>query len=422
MKHIINFGLPIFFFLLPWQTRWIFATETIHGTVVEYGLLSLYAVQIFLLLAVIFSGRPSYDKHSALPRKFVLVLLGIVGITTITSIHPPVSLTQFMHLLFAMLLFSALLDQRVSMRRVMIGFLLGLVLPAMLGVVQFFTGESHASTLLGLAERDALRAGEAVIQTGEGVRWLRAYGSFPHPNIFGGYLAVGLATVFGLWGHVRSAGDKWLLLIGALIFSSALLLTFSRSAWLGLTLAVIVGAMVLLIKNVKAARAAVIPVALLFIAGAYVLSFGMGLGIRPASDAAFEQRSVDERIAQYEDYATVVDGKWLLGHSIGAYPFAYAEGFPQKEWWAYQPIHNVFLLVIAEIGLIGAIAVLAWSSSIDKINFSRFPNRDAVTAFMMGNIVLVILFFDHYLWSSWAGLALVAYVMAMTVRLGEGDR
>lgn len=419
MKRFLNNVVPLFFFLLPWQTIWIFRTNEIVGHASPFAVLGVYGAEILvLLIALVASGGFRIHRDARRPLLATGLLMLVVACSFIFSTDHAVSVAHVIHLLFAGLLFVALLDRRISMERAMVGFVAGLTIPSLIGIVQFFVGTFPASTLLGLSSRDAAIAGEAVIQS-DGQRYLRAYGSFAHPNIFGGYLAVGLVSIWGLWGLAKKKWQIIALGIVGFLMSFALVLTFSRSAWLGLVLAAIVSAMVMKLSNTDVARNLVIPVAIVFIAAAMVLSLGLGVNLRPGSDAEFEQTSVDERVVQYNEFQDVLGRRWLVGYGPGTYPWATASVFPDREWWQYQPMHNVLLLVIAELGIIGFMAVIAWSSSIDKLNFSRFPHEDAVVAFAMGNVILVILFFDHYLWSSWAGLALVAYVMAMTVRLGE---
>lgn len=419
MKRFLNYAVPAFFFLMPWQTILIFRTNEIAGHASQFAVFGVYATEILVLLIVLAaSGGLRVHRDARRPLLMTGVLMLAVGVSFIFSTNYVVSIAQVIHLLFSGLLFVTLLDRRVSTARAMAGFVAGLVIPSVIGIVQFFTGSFPSSTVLGISARDAAVAGEAVIQSG-GERYLRAYGSFSHPNVFGGYLAVGIASVWGLWSAAKKPWQVVALGGAGFLLSFALLLTFSRSAWLGLALAAIVGAMALKMRNTKLARKLVVPVAVVFIAAAFLLSFGLGVSLRPGSDAEFEQTSVNERIQQYQEFPGVVGKRWIVGSGPGTYPWAIEQADPDRQWWQYQPIHNVILLVIGELGILGVMAVLAWSSTIDKLNFSRFPNRDAVAAFAMGNVILVILFFDHYLWSSWAGLSLVAYVMAMTVRLGE---
>ncbi|MFH1631894.1 MAG: O-antigen ligase family protein [bacterium] len=421
-KIITNWALPIFFFLLPWQTRWIFGTELISGEVFEFGVLSLYATEVFLLLiAIARLARlaPLAPLHKSTIFRRTILILFIAALSILHATNQPVALVQLMHLGFAMLLFLLLLDPEVKLKRVMIGFTAGLILPVALGVYQIVAGGSGESTLLGLAVRDAQLLGEAVVDL-EGVRIMRAYGSFSHPNVFGGYLAVGLAGIVGLWHHTKSTSQKWLLGIASVLSTIGLVITFSRSAWLGIMFGLALGALVLINKSAAQARRLVVPISIIFIGLALAFSITAPLvASRLHVSSILEQRSVSERIVQYREFPSVIGSSWLFGRGLGNYPLIIAEVYPDREWWEYQPVHNVVLLIIGEIGVVGLIMILWWAGTIDKINYARFPNPDAVTAFMMGSAVLVILFFDHYIWSSWAGLALIAYVMAMTVRLGE---
>ena len=76
-------------------------------------------------------------------------------------------------------------------------------------------------------------------------------------------------------------------------------------------------------------------------------------------------------------------------------------------------------MIAGEVGILGLLFVLVWFIAIDRINYKRLPNIKAVIAMMMGISILTISLFDHYLWSNWAGLALVVFVAAMLVRMGE---
>src|SRR5205085_1603672 len=59
---------------------------------------------------------------------------------------------------------------------------------------------------------------------------LRAFGTFPHPNILGGYLALALVCLPMLWNAWR--GGRWPLWGAAALLAGGLLATFSRAGWL----------------------------------------------------------------------------------------------------------------------------------------------------------------------------------------------
>src|SRR5260370_37966763 len=63
-------------------------------------------------------------------------------------------------------------------------------------------------------------------------RWLRSYGSFPHPNILGGFLALSLAV---LTLHMDPRRRR-LGMAAVAMGLAALLLTFSRAPWLAILL------------------------------------------------------------------------------------------------------------------------------------------------------------------------------------------
>lgn len=420
-KNIFDWLLAGIFFLLPWQTRWIFGQEVIAGQPFEFGVMSLYAVQILVVATFFLVGSLRIEKENIrIARLAMLILVPALG-SVVWAISSALAFAQTLHVAMAMMLFVLLLDARVNIRLVVWAFCLGLVVPSLLGMWQFVTGASPASTLFGISAHEATRLGESVTALPDGTRMLRAHGSFQHPNVFGGYLSIALVGLWWLYATSKNTRERWGILAMGVIFAMTLLLTFSQSAWLALVMAVVVGGMVLKMKRVKLARALVIPVAGVFIAAALGFVFVSGSNDVPLQSGELEQRSSSERVAQYNDFFQVMDQphEWLLGHGLGNYLLGLEEVYPWQSWWLYQPIHNVPLLILGEIGLIGVGLVLLWSSTIDKRNFARFPNRDAVVAFMMGNVVLFILFFDHYLWSQWAGLSLISFVMALTVRMGE---
>lgn len=419
-----TFLLSLVFFLLPWQTHLLLSEGIALGTgISSFTSIKIYAVEVLVVLAALAAlavkrDRPTVHTTYRVPIALACCIAVITTLSTMWSAAPTVSLGALLHVGSAMLLFVLLLDKQLPLKPLLLAFGAGLIIPGLLGIGQVIFDASPASTVLGTAARDAMSLGDAVT-VHDGVRELRAYGSFPHPNVFGGYLAVGALAVVALAKGEKKNGKRVLLVI-ALLLTVALVLTGSRSAILGLLLGIGLAGLVQRMKNTAKARMAVIPIALVVIGGALIASFAapsIVAGIR--GGGATEDRSLMERMIQYANYPRVVADDIVLGSGLGTYVIEAAEVEPGLEVWAYQPIHNVPLLILAEIGLLGALIVFAWSSSIDRINFARFPNRDALVAFAMGNVVLVILFFDHYIWSSWPGLALIAFVMALTVRMGE---
>ena len=424
--------LALFFLLLPWQTRYIFGLSYLSGSSTQFGILSLHATQVLLLVGLLviycWRGFPVVDARYQRSLSLGAAIMLVAVISSLLARQSIPALAAMIDLAGAGIAFIALLDKRVNLKVVMSAFVLGLIIPIGLGLAQVILGSSGASTLLGLAGRDAQALGDAVIMLGD-ERVLRAYGSFPHPNIFGGYLAAGVLSILASRDHFA----KWLgghgtavSLALCSVLGLGLVLTASRSAWLGLLLG---GALTMLAQRwpwrwTRAGQSPA-PTAMAIALGAVGLALGLTIfapalvaGLR--GGGAIEERSLSERADQYREWPNTMSGStWLVGNGPRSYVFTLADVHPDRGVWEYQPIHNIPLLLLSELGLIGFLLIFCWVVTLDRQNFARFPNRDAAYAHGLGKVLFVIIFFDHYLWSSWAGLVLVAYVAALMLRMGE---
>ncbi len=425
-KHWLTLVLSLFVIIFPWQTRYIFGVATIGNAPSQFGVMSLYVSEVLLTAALVIGtalfGQLRTQKKYQPFILFVLGLTAFIFLSSTWSVSPHLSLMTGFHCLIALLFFTALLDERANPRYIGLAFALGLLPPVFIGIAQVFTGSSIASTVLGLASRNAETLGDAVIMV-HGERVLRAYGSFPHPNVFGGYLAIGIIASIASWKAFLTQAKSRRAIHAAFavlttLLALGLLLTASRSAVFGLFVGLLLGLIVYRVKNVRLARKIVLPLCFVLIALVLaVTNLAPSLVQKVRGGGALEQKSLEERADQYGEFPVVVHGAdWLIGNGAGAYVYALAGEEPGQDVWVYQPIHNVPLLLIGEIGLIGLLMVLFILSRLLIVNFSRLSAIDAIAAFSMSSALITISFFDHYLWSSFAGLALVALVFALLVR------
>jgi len=408
--------LYISLLLLPWQTRFIFDVLEISGESSEYGALSLYAVEVLVVLAFALRGRPMHHLASKRIIKALYFFLAIGFFSLTFSSFSGVGWFHLLHVFSAVMLFSLVLDERMNLKWMISAFAIGLIGPVLLGVYQTIQGSSGDSTLLGLAAKHVDTSGVAVVETASG-RMLRAYGSFPHPNIFGGYLSVALVLLAWLARYIRHRRDLVLLCIPIIVLSASLIMTFSRGAWLGL----IAGGLFLIWQmfwNRKMPPSRAMP----------LITFGLltmliTLGVfhnqvvaRFDTSLRVEAISVEERASQYMTFNDVFFSSPILGAGPGAYTFALEQLDPGNPSWSYQPVHNTLLLIMAELGIIGFFFGVRWVYLMDKQTYSLKRNAHTMFALSVGLTLLVIAFFDHYLWSLWPGLALSAFTLGIISR------
>jgi hypothetical protein len=241
----------------------------------------------------------------------------------------------------------------------------------------------------------------AVVAVLPGVdRWLRAYGSFPHPNILGIFLAVALVML-----SLRAEPSR-LLRIAQLAGVVGLSLTFSRSAWLALSLATIT--YIVATQGWRATPAWIGAQLRSQRVLAALVAIGLVLaGARATQLDAFPEANSLSQRQIYDDAA------WSLiaqGRPVGAGNLLIAE---QRNGFAVgEPTHNVFLITLAELGPVGA---LAWLALLATIVASAWRRTDPAArgGLVALGLLLPLLLLDHYLWTQPPGRIWLALALAV---------
>ncbi|HBK34243.1 TPA: hypothetical protein DEP34_03775 [Candidatus Uhrbacteria bacterium] len=401
-------------FLLPWQTRWIFSEGLLNGEHWEYGTFSLYAVEVIILVAIFLRGHLVWFSGLWKVQRRIILFFGACFLSLSFARFFDGALYHLLHLCFAYALFSLVVDTRVQTKMLLFSFFAGLVTPSFLAWFQVLMGNSPASTFFGLAFQDVSILGTSVIAMG-GDRLLRAYGSFPHPNIFGGYFVV--AIIFLMWLGWRGKKEIWLSAI-AILFGSVFVLTFSRSAWLALVVGLIFIVMAAWRFHTRPPphfqTIAFFCVIGMLAAGSI---FSQAIFTRFDTSERLEALSLSERVNGYEQWGEVFLKNFVIGVGPGGYTAVLSVLFPGQSAWAYQPVHNVFLLMLSEIGLLGFLVFVWWGMTVGKVIVSVFQKSQGFFGIGFCIVIGVLALFDHYLWSLWPGLALSAFTIGMTLRL-----
>lgn len=393
-------------FLLPWQTRWIFSVPLIGGEASEYGQLSLYATEVLVLIVLLLRGRPLVRPELKWITQGGYFFLASAFFSLAFSSFFGIGLAQIFHMLVVFAFLTILIDSRTQVVDTAVAFASGLLLPALLGWWQVLTGGSPASSWLGLAMKDAQVAGTAVVETASD-RTLRAYGTLSHPNVFGGFLAVGLVVMAWLARQIHSRRTLWFSVVPVVLLSATLIITFSRGAWLGLAVGFLslIGLM-LHRRRIPTSRA--LPIILLGLVSVLVTIgvFYQQTFSRLGATGRVETISVEERTTQYSRFDDVLMKNPVLGVGPGAYTFALSKIDPGGMAWNYQPIHNTFLLVLGELGALGLLALVYLLVRVDQASSRAAKTAGGMLALTLGIALFVIALFDHYLFSQWPGLAL----------------
>ncbi|HPF94989.1 MAG TPA: O-antigen ligase family protein [bacterium] len=399
-----------YFLALPWQTRWFYDAGALAGYPWEQGRFSVYA-SWFLIVLLTFLSIKQKPLTLRVPKKTeLLVIIGIV-LPALFSFSQRASIAWLWIFAIAALSIWVLRREQIAIEKMSFWFAIALVPHALIGLAQWIFQWSLPSKWLGLALLNPQSQGTAVILS-EGIRYLRIYGGFPHPNIFGGYLAVSLLFVAIAWGSYNRRMQKVLFYVVPLLVI-ALGFTASRSAWLSLFGGLL--AHEVLLRKDRLRKHSTDHFHAHWILIPFILTLAIfPLLVRPISSGSgqfAEQKSVSERVLALKQAWPMIKQRPLLGTGQGALLPALIE----QELKPVIP-HIVPIVILIETGIVGFITLLyvfvQWLSMLlDKIK--RYPTtRPAVMSLIVALCPIVVL--DHYLWSYWPGFALLSLIVVFT--------
>lgn len=422
-KKIIEQLIYLFIFLLPLSTVWILAEKSISDFKWQEGTYLLYATEI--LLWFIFIG---YFFISLKEKKFILAVrdfrvdkfrlkiivliwlfVFLAGLSIGWSGNQALSFYYWLKLAEGVILALIILNWRLDFSKLVYSLFFSGILQAGLAIGQFLTQKIMAFKWLGIAFHLPLETTASVIEI-NGERWLRAYGSFPHPNILGGFLAISFMAALYLYFNHRSGWKKILILTASLIIFIGLFFSFSRSAWLATFFASLV---LFIFYGLKKCFREIINL-LLYLGTILLILFFIYNSLtltRLEFSQRLEIRSIERRIESVLEAKEIIASNWLVGVGLGNYTNYLIIMKPQAPGWSYQPAHNLYLLIMSELGLVGLFIFLAliWQSLLAA--FKKFQQNPVYLSWLI--IILIIGLFDHYFWTSYQGMILLMLILLL---------
>ena len=168
----------------------------------------------------------------------------------------------------------------------------------------------------------------------------RAIGTAIDPNVLGGMLLIALPLLLvQLFGEVQTLPRRWLA-VGLGLVVLALLLTYSRSSWIG---AVAAALFVIATRY----RRAVLPLAGL-LAALLLLPQGELFVGRFQEGIAFQDLAAQMRLGEYKDALALIERYPWFGVGFGQSP----------DVSLYVAVASIYLLIAEQMGLIGLAAFL----------------------------------------------------------------
>ncbi|NCN82496.1 MAG: O-antigen ligase family protein [Candidatus Pacebacteria bacterium] len=270
-----------------------------------------------------------------------------------------------------------------------------IVFQSVVSIAQFFLQKS----LFGykfLGESDLLHFAGIATQTIGGREFILPSGTTAHPNVLAGILVI--AGVL-LWQR-RGDLPRWLALGTLLVGLIALILTISLSAWLAAVLAIAF----FLVKNKFD------PIQKkLFLIG--IWSFAIIIPLTLAQLVQISAHpSLVRRVALNEVAVANFVQNPIWGTGLNTFTKELSLTNTNKDLERFiQPAHNIPLLTLSEIGVVGVLAVLGLLIWLQRKNY----HPDSLL--LASCIAVPLLSLDHYLYTLESGRLAVAVLLLMVL-------
>lgn len=346
--NCLSFGLPLI---------------ELNSLYVDGALGTKFRLEVFMIITPIFfvvMARRAQWKFIAIPW---YVIFGIVFFCALNLLNPnnmavgstAIAMAEILCYLIFLYIICSCVPAEVIMRGLYEGFVYTTILQALLAICYPIMGINQVVELFreGVSIRALERPG--------------APGTFSHPNVLGGYMAY-IFTFFAACFLTGYRKRKSLFYTLASFF--VLIFTFSRSAWLAAICAFVVMILLYITRNgvlfsIKNIFTRILPL-LIVITGIFFLT--------PLKDSIIGSNMDEMMVARimhyYCGYETISEHP-IIGVGLNAHLeyvrthidpriFAFFDqlAWNPEEFLFTNPIHNIHLIFLAELGLVGFLPIL----------------------------------------------------------------
>ncbi len=425
----------IFFFflliLLPTQLGIHFWPDwaSVLGRRVDYLSPTLYLTDILIILTIssylIFNfhfflrsriplrgtifNQFSKFKNQIFKKNHVFLLAGILFVVfnIVVSANRPVAIYKWAKVLEFGFFGWYIVKTKPSLASVVFPVSLGVFYSSVLAIAQFVFQRSIGGPLWFFGERTFTIDTPGIARISwYGREVLRSYATFPHPNVLGGFLVTTLPLIIFYQMKKFSMFKIIIITIGLI----ALFLTFSRSAWI-----VGMGVCILYygvwVKSKKSPslftiiRNAIPILILVFVLWKIYPLVGESVIVR--------QQLNSSAIALWKTSP-------LFGIGLGNFLVQLPNALPSRSIYFLQPVHNIYLLLLSEVGIVGVGLVALWVLWVLKhelriMNYGKGQNKELFMIHTSLFIILILGLVDHYPLTLQQGQILFVVIVSLSI-------
>lgn len=298
---------------------------------------------------------------------------------------------------------------------------LSIIFVSFLGILQVLHHGSLNSLFYFLGERrfDSNTSGIANAAI-FGELFLRPYATFSHPNVFAGYLTLMLFVLLSFRKFWNRRWSQFLILITFSLGSIALLLTLSRTAISMAMISIILCGVYIYRQSVekRVFRRLLLRLFLLVIFSLFVSSLILPV-IGRFAFSSLQEEAVSERLLQVQQATGIIHDSPLFGTGLFGYLPAVSKNAGSLSMQNVMYVHNIYLLLIAETGVVGSLLffLFLWKTGKRLYAESTQAKQKEKERVAIKVLLLLLLFSlgmtDHYLLTAQQGQLLVGFIFGL---------
>lgn len=353
---------------------------------------------------------PAVNKFGLGFSMFGLVLIyGLVF--SVSPMHSLEGFVRYMSAFLLMIMVSFVLEKKKDIF-LFIQLLVGsTTLVAGYGIIQYLLGKSSTDVLLD-------KALHPDIQT-------RITSIMQNPNNLANFLVLIIPILFGIFMYKKHWFHKLIALAMLAIMGVALVLTYSRSGYVGLLVSTgifvlfTMARLLILAPILGVAAYGVMPKGLESRVASLIDSVAQFVG----DPTRIMDTSVSYRIHIWDGVFKMIRDFWPFGVGLGKDVFAMVYGFYSEYSIIAVHAHNVFLEILAEVGIVGFVVIIGFIVYVCVACLKMAKNstnsfiRFFTVAIAAGVLGLLITGLAEYVWHYYkvfyAFFALLGVLMAL---------
>jgi len=387
----------LFIVLLPTQLgrHFFFPFSYLSGVRVDYLTPAIYLTDIIIFLIAMVNRKIVLKFFS---NRKILFCLTLLIINILVSKLPIISTYWLVKIIELLIIFSLAKKILITLKEkfILTTLLISGLFELFLSLIQLINKHSVQGIFYYFGERLLTLSTPGVAKASiQGIEFLRPYGTFSHPNSLGGFF---LLLYFFVLTYKKFNSHLALKYLFLFISSILVFVSFSKIA---IACYLILNTYYLIFNTKFNCRICKIArIIVMFVVSLIFLS------------ATTDPLTVNKRIELIKNSITIIMRYPIQGVGLGSYLLEQAKFSSKFYLFFNQPVHNIFLLFIAETGLI--IGGFILYRLVDLLIQKRLTKGQWLLIF----VIIFTGFFDHYWLTLQQNFLLMGLVMGVILSHG----